>query len=262
MKEIRVFLGGSGALYPLYAGCLIALQDSDHKIVEISGTSGGSIIAALWTCTDIPKNEESVLSFLKETLPKNHPGSVQYSLSHFLKNWGLVDGSNLEKLFESVFYKKLGQAHIPLSIFAADITRTKQYAFTSQTHPEMSVAKAVRASCSIPLIFDATVVDGEKIVDGGWICPMPDSELYPDVLAIGINVVQTKPSFMVETLIDYIQDVLYRNIQPVNIEQNDIISLVSKHDRKNITNITEEDTEELFKEGYDQVSDWLGENSI
>ena len=259
MKKIRAFLGGSGALYAMFAGCLRALQDTGHEIVEVNGTSGGSIIAASWACSDVPKDKENLIRFLKETLPKNHPGTINYSLTHFIKKWGLVDGSHLEKVFESVFYEKLGQSTIPLRIFAADVTRNRQIVFSSQDNPDMSTAKAVRAACSIPLVFDPTEVGGEKIVDGGWICPMPDSNV--DAPAIGFEIFQAKPDFLVESLIDYIQNVMYRKIMPPEEEKKNIVSLFSSHDRKNIAGTTEEQVEEIFEEGYEQTIKHLEEQN-
>jgi len=46
MKKVNVALAGSGQLYPVFVGALICLKERGLEIAEISGTSGGAIIAA------------------------------------------------------------------------------------------------------------------------------------------------------------------------------------------------------------------------
>ena len=48
MKKIKVVMGGSGALYPIYLGRLVRLQEEGYEIVSVGGSSGGAIAATLW----------------------------------------------------------------------------------------------------------------------------------------------------------------------------------------------------------------------
>ena len=47
MKQVRLAFSGSGFLAPIHAGAACAFLDAGVQIVEVAGTSGGSIAAAL-----------------------------------------------------------------------------------------------------------------------------------------------------------------------------------------------------------------------
>ena len=46
-KPIRVALSGSGFKFPAHVGALHAIRDAGYEVIEIAGTSGGSIVASL-----------------------------------------------------------------------------------------------------------------------------------------------------------------------------------------------------------------------
>ena len=167
MKKIKVVMGGSGALYPIYLGCLVRLQEEGYEIVSVGGSSGGAIAATLWASPTLENTKDNLKQFIARTLPKNNKKVIKYSLIHFVKNWGLINGIHLEKLFSHIFFDKMKEATIPLKIYVANVKRNRQIMFSSETTPEADLPKVLRASCSIPLIFDPVEIEGNKYVDGG-----------------------------------------------------------------------------------------------
>ena len=177
MKKIKVVMGGSGALYPIYLGCLCRLQDEGYEIISVGGSSGGAIAATLWASPTLENTIDYLQQFIARTLPKNNKKVIKYSLIHFFRHWGLINGEPLEKLFAQLFFETLKEATIPLKIYVANVKRNRQIMFSSETTPEADLPKVLRASCSIPLIFDPVEIEGNKYVDGGWSTPVSYTHL-------------------------------------------------------------------------------------
>ena len=72
MKKIKVVMGGSGALYPIYLGCLVRLQEEGYEIVSVGGSSGGAIAATLWASPTLENTKDNLKQFIARTLPKNN----------------------------------------------------------------------------------------------------------------------------------------------------------------------------------------------
>jgi hypothetical protein len=260
LKKIKVTMGGSGALYPIYLGCLCRLQDEGYDIVKVGGSSGGAISAALWASPRVENTKESLKKFVAKTLPKNNKKVISYSLVHFFRHWGLINGRPLEELFSKILFQNIGEAVVPLEIFVANLQRNKQIIFSSTETPNVNLPKVLRASCSIPLIFDPVEIDGVKYVDGGWSTPLPLPE--NDVNALGLRVKKSRESYFTTGLIQYIQDVLYKKIETHDNDkpsQNNIVELISEYDRTNLGKTTEEEAACIFDEGYEQMGLFLNE---
>ena len=59
MQNVRVAFSGSGFLAPIHAGAVCGMLDSEKSILEVAGTSGGSIAAAL-VLRDMPAEKTEV----------------------------------------------------------------------------------------------------------------------------------------------------------------------------------------------------------
>jgi len=261
-KNIKVVVGGSGALYPMYLGCLYRLKKEGFKIKTVGATSGGAISATIWASPLVENEEEALKEFLCATLPRKHKKVIKYSLIHFFRKWGLINGEPLERHFENVFFSKLGQAETPLEIYTVNIQRNKRVVFSSEKNPDLSLPKVLRASCSIPLIFDPVEINGKKYIDGGWSCPLPIAS--DDCSSLGIRIRKSRESYLTTGLIDYMQNILYKKIEIHDAdkpEQNNIVELISKYDRTNLTNSSEEDVCGMFDEGYEQMGAFLNESN-
>jgi len=262
-KKLKVVMGGSGALYPMYLGCLCRLKDEGFEIKKVGGTSGGAISATVWASPAVKNEKNALKKFLCTTSPKNNKNIISYSLIHFFKKWGLIDGKPLEEHFENVFFSKLGQAETPLEIYTVNIQRNKRVIFSSDKDPDLSLPKVLRASCSIPLIFDPVEINGKKYIDGGWSAPLPIAS--DDHSCLGMRIKKSRESYITTGLIDYMQNILYKKIEMHDAdkpEQNNILELFSKYDRTKLTNSSEKDVCGMFDEGYEQMGIFLNERAF
>lgn len=256
-------MAGAGALYPLYIGALLALEEEGYHINSLSGTSGGAIASAIWTLSDVKHEKNELLGFILDTLPSNN-NLISYSFKTFFSKWGLFDGQKLEDSLSEYFYGTLGEAKIPTYIYASDIKRQKLCQFSSLEHTDMSTSKVLRASSSIPFIFTPTEINGELFVDGGWSFHFP-SEIYKnkeDVEILGLRITKSSGNKTIKGIVDYFQKSLYKTILSVFKDEEipayfKIIDFESEYSKLKLGNTTKEEAENIFMEGYKQTKSYI-----
>lgn len=183
MKTKGIALSGGGIKSYAQLPILKAFQDEGIVFDVVAGTSMGSAIAAIYALgMDVDKMTELALEIEARLVKTKLFVKPSHKLLPFSKekiHGGYVDGLVIEKIFEEV----LGNVHlqdvkIPLAIPSVDLITGKIVVFVS--HPEqfksdpnwivmsdISLAKAVRASCSFPLVIAGCELDDYLLVDGG-----------------------------------------------------------------------------------------------
>ena len=154
MLPIGLALSGGTAKAVLHIGVIKALVEADIPIGYVSATSGGSIVG----------------TFFASGMPMSSMVHVANNLS-----WGKLIALRLSRLgfvsskrIEDWVKEVIGNVHFselkkPCFIVATDLATGKKRVFSSGC-----VARAVRASCSIPQIFLPVEIDGHYYVDGGF----------------------------------------------------------------------------------------------
>lgn len=182
--KIGIALGGGGAKGLAHIGVLKVLHE--HGIVPdlVAGTSIGALVGALYCQRGgIAGVEEFALSF------------ENADLSPYLAPRPSSSGLVSEKRIQGFLEKTLGNArieHLPTPLFcsATDIRRGREV-----TLHRGSLARAVRASISVPVIFKPVRLQGRYLVDGGLVNPVPVDVLKKSgaTFIIAVNVI-TPPS--------------------------------------------------------------------
>lgn len=162
MKKVGLVLGGGGARGYAHIGVLKVLEKYNIPVDLIVGASMGSVVGACYasgmTINEIEKNALK-MGFLK---------LIQLLDINFPKQ-GLISGKLIEKYFdELVEGKNFNELKIPLVVTATDIVTGKEIVIK-----EGSVAKALRASISIPGIFVPVRHDKYVLADGSIINFLP-----------------------------------------------------------------------------------------
>lgn len=184
MKQLGVALGGGGLKGLAHIGVLEVLAAREIPVAMISGTSAGSLIAALYASGMSPRQMEKAALELKPSdyLDYNVVGLLK-ALAGFLAPGrgapldGLLKGDKLEELvYRLTRGKSLRDVRMPLAIIACDIDTGREVIFTNRSMPEANnkvvihdalLSEAVRASCSIPATFVPFNFQGMQLVDGG-----------------------------------------------------------------------------------------------
>ncbi|NDV77327.1 patatin-like phospholipase family protein [Burkholderia cenocepacia] len=182
MKPIRVALSGSGFRLGAHLGALQAIEEAGFTIVELAGTSGGSIVAGLYA-SGLP------LDVMRQMLMEvDWSRMMSFSPWTLIRQQALCSGEALLEYLTGVTAgKTFAELEIDLKVIATDLLSEREFQFSREATPDVPIALAARASASIPIIFAPVSVAGGLFVDGGMCDNMPVSDLtVDDVPRVGI----------------------------------------------------------------------------
>lgn len=162
-EKIVPVLAGGGARLPAHIGILRALKELNIHYDQLVGVSGGSIVAALFAA-GYPL--EQIRQIATDTDFSQFLGQNLFSL---LRTGGLSSGERFESwMDEKMQGRRFCDLENPLHVVATDIRAGQATIFNKHDTPQMSVAKAVRFSMSVPLLFSFQSY-GERIMADGSI---------------------------------------------------------------------------------------------
>ncbi|MDD4801365.1 MAG: patatin-like phospholipase family protein [Syntrophomonas sp.] len=224
MKSLGLALGGGGLKGLAHIGVLQVLCENDIRPVFISGTSAGSIIAALYASGISPYRIETIVTGLtsNDYLDYNVMGMFKYFLNFLIPGYkynldGILVGDKIEKLiYDLTKGKYLMEIKMPLAIISCDIDSGSKIIFTNQPIKEEAddvivihdalLSEAVRSSISIPVTFQPKVCQGMQMVDGGLkdIVPVMVNKYmgasYVLAINLGKEIYQTKVNGIPQTI--------------------------------------------------------------
>lgn len=187
--ELGLSLSGGGVKGAAHVGVLKALEEENIKIDAIAGTSSGSIVATLYA---VGFSADEIYNIFKKYCKK-----IKYVdwknilkliggliLKHEIIIDGLNSGKEIEKLINSVCKEKnvynISNIKMPLIIPTVDLCNGKVTCFSSYKPQRenrkldntifinnINIGKAVKASCSYPVVFSPCVFRNTKLIDGG-----------------------------------------------------------------------------------------------
>ena len=187
ISSVRIGLAlGSGAAYGLaHIGVLKVLEENNISIDIVSGSSMGSIIAGLWGLGKSWRQiRELALKF--KDFPIFSFLDIGFSGKSFLK------GQHLKRILRDIFGNKtFYELKRPIMIVCFDFKRRQPYIVSKEN---LSLYKAILASCSIPGIFAPVRNKDDLLLDGGVLNPLPVSCLIKDGVRkiISVNVSPSK----------------------------------------------------------------------
>ena len=177
---IGLVLGAGAARGFAHVGVIKALEAQGIWPDVVVGSSAGSVIAAL-LASGATGNELNRLA-----LNLDEATIADWGLPFVGRFGGLIKGDALQNMVNrEVQNKSIEQMRIPLGIVATELQSGKGVLFRSG-----NTGQAVRASCSIPGVFQPTVIGGKEYVDGGLVAPVPVSyaRQMGATLVIAVNI--------------------------------------------------------------------------
>lgn len=158
-RSFGLALGGGAARGIAHLGVLKVLEETGLQPDFITGTSAGSIVGALYAGGYSPD------TIMDVTRALDWSDLVQ----PVFPRTGLVKADKLEKrLNDLIGDRRIEDLEIPFKATAVDLDRGELFVFDRGP-----VARAVRASCSIPGIFEPVEFEGRLLVDGGVLADVP-----------------------------------------------------------------------------------------
>jgi len=243
--RIGLALGSGAARGLAHIPVLEVFENEGIRIDMIAGTSIGSLVGGVYS-TGVP------IKYIKEIakeLTWDHITDITFPRK------GLIKGDKLLSFLEIITQgKNIEDLKIPFRAIACDIESGKHIVLK-----EGSVAKAIRASTSIPGIYIPFQHQDKVLIDGGVIDPVPVStvrDMGADIVIavdVGIKNVQYEANNIFDILFntfDIIQHELEKH-RPLNAD------IIIKPDLSDCKSFDLDSYEKCFSAGYDAVKNAL-----
>jgi NTE family protein len=181
-QNARIVLSGGAAFGLAHIGVLKILE-KQYNIVSIVGTSMGAMVGGLYASG---YSTDELLAIATKSNNKRlfNPLNLDTTMS------GVFDGKMLLKLFEEwTQNKNIEDCKIPFVAISYDLIKRNTVVINKG-----SLAKAMRASSSIPYIFAPLQWGKYSFVDGGVEYPMPLGLGHSNTkdITIAVNVLPSK----------------------------------------------------------------------
>jgi NTE family protein len=164
MKPHRVglALGSGGAKGIAHIAVIEHLESLGIPVHCIAGSSIGAMVGAIYAAGGMAR--------LKEDLRRITTRELLTYFDPVFPRSGLIEGRRLKEYLSLYIPRgtKIEDLSIPLGIIATDLSTGKPVVFRSG-----SVVDAVRASISIPGVFEPVCFNDTALVDGGVANPLP-----------------------------------------------------------------------------------------
>ena len=160
---LGLVLGAGAARGFAHIGVIKALEAQGISPNLVVGSSAGSVIAALYA-SGLSGNDLNRIA-----LNWDEAAIADWGLPFAGRFGGLIKGDALQVMINrEVKSRLIEQMRTPLGIVATDLQSGKGVLFQRG-----DTGMAVRASCSIPGIFQPATIQGREYVDGGLVAPVP-----------------------------------------------------------------------------------------
>ena len=201
--KIGLVLSGGGAKGMAHVGVLKVLEEVGMPIDYIGGTSMGGIVGALYAVGYSADSLEKIikeldwdyllsdnirrrdLSITEKIDEDRYLLSFPFGRKGIKLPAGIIRGQHIENKFAKLcapVYKirDFNKLPIPFLCVALDIEKGEKVVLNKGYLPD-----AMRASMSIPSVFEPKVIDGIKMVDGGLVDNLP----VRDVIEMGADII-------------------------------------------------------------------------
>jgi NTE family protein len=212
--KIAVVLGAGAAKGFAHIGVFKVLEANKVPIDFIIGTSAGSVVGAFYAYGYKAYDLQSMAMKIEKsdvvdlTFPKN----------------GFIKGEKLENFVnKSLGNTPIDKFKIKFYAVSTDLASGKEVVFASG-----NAGKAVRASSSIPGIFQPVLISGRTYVDGGVVSPVAVDaarRMGADVvIAVDISggVGEAVPEGIMDTILQAI-DIMYAKISMYQLNNADVV---------------------------------------
>ena len=243
--KIILVLGGGGARGFAHIGVLKVLKEANVPIDMVVGTSIGALVGSLY-CSGVELEE---IEKIAEHIKWNDISNLSsVSLLKMLISEKLLSTQKMERYINQMIGNKyFFQLNIPFVCVATDMTTGEKIIFK-----EGKVARAARASATIPGLFEPVQYRQRFLVDGGLVenIPVSVAKLFnPDIIiTVAVSADITNNSFD-NVFFSLFQAIYIQGQQSdrINLNMSDVI-IAPKVD--NISAIELNKAEECIEAGF------------
>ncbi len=212
--KIAVVLGAGASRGFAHIGVLKVLESHKIPIHMVVGTSVGSFVGSLYAFGYNPYELQTfAFSIQKDDMA-----------DYIIPDNGFIKGEKLETYVnQKVRYTTIDKFKIPFYAVATNIATGEEMVFGRG-----NAGKAVRASCSIPGIFNPVVIGDKSYVDGGVVSPVAIDvarRFGADVVIavdISSSLSSTTPASTMETIMQAI-DIMHNKMSVIQLKNADVV---------------------------------------
>ena len=267
---------GGGIKAAVHIGVLKAFEEEGIKFDCVSGASSGSIIATMYA---LGYSSDEIWKMFKQFAPKikyyEWKQIFKFVVGLILKREIIIDGLNSGKVIEKIIKEitlenkinNINQIKMPLLISMVDmktgivyIASSKEIRSTLSDKTEyitdIPIEKAVRASCSYPVVFGPCEYEDIQLIDGGIRENLPWKHLKTigadEVWGIAFNTIFNKNDCC-SNIIDSATRALELQGRELSEYEKEGIDKLITIDMKKISLLDASKAEELYVIGYAQA---------
>lgn len=278
----NLILSGGAFRCCSHIGVVKYLEDNKAicSIDTFIGTSAGSLVC-LCLCLGMTSEQLTLAinQFIK--LQSECPPDIEKILDLY-NAMGINDGDIIYKFVSQTLKRLAGVSSMTFIefakhtgknfvVYASRLPDLDSFYFSVDTTPELDVATAIRASCSLPFVFTPVIIKDTMYIDAGLVHNFPydyvRNNKLKDTLGVQISTKTTKaaPSNLGQ-LFRMITSALMRKANQAHGEAPPcltIVKLVQEGDGLDINfdvqscafNISEEKVQEYIRYGYEKMKD-------
>ena len=192
LPRIGLALGGGAARGFAHVGVIQVLEEAGIRPALVTGTSAGSLVAAIYASGKSGTQLQRVAETMEEA------AITDWTLPLF--NRGMLRGDALAKYVNvQVGGRLIESFSLPLGIVATDLKSGQSMLFQRG-----DTGTAVRASSAVPAVFEPVKISGHEYVDGGLVSPIPvrAARLMGAELVIAVDISSTPESNLSGSTLD------------------------------------------------------------
>ncbi len=273
-------LSGGGIKAAAHIGALKAFEEQGIKFDCVSGASSGSIIATMYA---LGYKSDEMWKMFQKLAPKikyyEWKNIFNLIIGLIFKREIIIDGLNSGKVIENIIKdiaKKnqiynINQIKMPLLISMVDVKTGTVYIASSKElraslldntkfMTDIPICKAVRASCSFPVVFSPCTYDNIQLIDGGTRENLPWKGLKQigadEVWGISFNTIFKEYDCCYD-MIEVASRAMELQGRELSGYEKDGIDRLFTINLKKVSLLDSKQMEYLYKVGYEQTKEIL-----
>lgn len=188
-KKIALAMSGCGGRAVVYIGMLEVFMENNISIDMIAATSSATFVACAYSCGTLHTMKDIYFNITnKDFLNMFEPSFIGGAFS--------LDGIE-DQTKKFITKDNLEELPIPVAIVASDVVHGEEVYFTMG-----NILRAIKASCSMPGLFQPVVWGDKVLIDGGLfnIIPVEAAKAWGADYVIGVDMATSRDLFSSKVL--------------------------------------------------------------